>query len=67
MKNINPRNFRILGWLTALAAFLQAIGLIRYISRLPDDWVGIVLYTITLLAFIITSIGAFLQARKLEP
>jgi len=62
----NPRNFRFFGWSAAVAALFQIIGLIRYYNRLPDDWVGITLYAITLLAFIAASVGAFLQARKLE-
>jgi hypothetical protein len=37
MNDQNPLNFRIFGWLAALAALFQAIGLIRYINRLPDD------------------------------
>jgi len=64
MNNGNQYNFRIFGWLAALAALLQAIGLIRYVNRLPEDWIGIMLYTITLLAFTAASVGAFIQARK---
>jgi hypothetical protein len=48
-----------------LVALLQTIGLIRYISRLPEYWIGITIYAITLLAFIVSSIGALLQTRKL--
>ena len=66
MNNQNPRNLRIFGWIAALAALLQTIGLIRYINRLPEDWVGITLYAITLFAFIAASAGAFIQARKTE-
>ena len=65
MKTKNPRNLCIFGWSAAVAAVLQTIGLIRYVNRLPDDWIGITIYAITLLAFIVASIGAFLQARKL--
>jgi len=56
------RRFRLIGWSAVLAAILQTVGLIRYINRLPDDWVGITLYTITLIAFIGVSIGSFIQA-----
>ena len=65
MKTKNPRSLRIFGWSDVVAAVLQTIGLIRYINRSPDDWIGITLYTITLLAFIAVSAGAFIQARKL--
>ena len=64
MEAKNPRNLRIFGWIAAIAAVLQTIGLIRYVNRLPDDWIGITLYVITLLAFIAVSIGAFIQARN---
>ena len=64
---MNPKegqNLRLFGWLAALAAALQAVGLIRYLQRLPEDWIGIALYTITMVAFILVSIGSFLQARR---
>jgi len=58
------RRFRLVGWSAVIAATLQTVGLIRYIQRLPEDWVGITLYTITLIAFIAISIGSFIQARE---
>lgn len=58
------RRFRLFGWSAAIAAILQTVGLIRYVNRLPDDWVGITLYAITLIAFIAVSIGSFIQARQ---
>ena len=60
------RQFHLFGWLTAIGTIFQGIGLIRYIYRLPDDWIGIVLYSITLLAFAAVSIGSFIQARQKE-
>jgi hypothetical protein len=54
---------RSFGWLAAIAAAFQAIGLIRYVRRLPGDWIGIALYAITLVAFILVIIGSFLQVR----
>ena len=59
-KRLNP----VFGWAAALAAILQTAGLIRYINRLPNDWVGISLYIVTILAFAGISAGAFIQARK---
>jgi hypothetical protein len=47
-----------------VAAILQTIGLIRYIQRLPQDWVGICLYVITLLAFLAIAIGYGIRARS---
>ena len=64
MSTKEARRFRLFGWSAAIAATLQTVGLIRYVSRLPDDWVGITIYTITLIAFIAVSIGSFIQARQ---
>jgi len=66
MNTKDSRRFRLVGWSAVIAAALQTVGLIRYIQRLPQDWVGIALYTFTLIAFIAVSIGSFIQARKKE-
>ena len=58
------RRFRLVGWSAIVAATLQTVGLIRYIQLLPGDWVGITLYTITLIAFIVVGIGSFIQAGR---
>lgn len=63
MPTKESRQFKLVVWTTTLAAIFQTIGLVRYISRLPDDWVGITLNTITMIAFVAISIGAFIQAR----
>jgi hypothetical protein len=57
------------GWLigaicTAVAMVLQTIGLIRYISRLPQDWLGIALYCITIVAFAVATFGFYLQWKR---
>jgi len=64
MTTKDSRRFRLMGWLAIIAATLQTVGLIRYIQRLPDDWIGITLYTITLIAFVAVSIGSFIQASQ---
>ena len=64
MKPKETKRFRLFGWLAAIAAIFQMIGLIRYINRLPDDWIGITLYAITLVAFVLVSIGSFVQTRQ---
>jgi hypothetical protein len=66
MATKDSQRFRLMGWSAVIAATLQTVGLIRYIQRLPQDWIGITLYTITLIAFIAVSIGSFIQARKME-
>jgi hypothetical protein len=51
--------------LCALAGFaVQAVGVARYVSRSPDDWVGIGLYSATLVAFGIAALGFFVRWRQ---
>ena len=64
MNKKENNRFRLFGWLAAIAGLFQAAGLIRYVNRLPDDWIGISLYAITLVAFVLVSIGSFIQARQ---
>lgn len=64
MKTNEAKRLRVFGWSAAVAAVLQSIGLIRYINRLPDDRIGITIYAVTLIAFVLASIGSFIQARK---
>ncbi len=44
-----------------IACILQAIALARYVGRLPDDWVGIGLYSAALVGFAVAAIGFFIQ------
>lgn len=48
---MKPRSFLVLvfGYLTAMA--MQIAGLIRYVDRLSNDWVGIGLYIATIFFF----------------
>jgi len=64
MRTIKPRNLRIIGLCAALACLLQIYALCRYIKRLPDDWVGIALYIVTIYAFAAISVGFIFQSRK---
>ena len=64
MKLQDAKYLGLFGRSAAFAAILQTIGLIRYINRLPDNWIGIALYAITLVAFVLVSIGSFTQARQ---
>ena len=60
--NISKSQGWLIGSISAAIAFiLQAIGLARYISRLPEDWIGIGLYSITLVAFAVAAFGFYLQ------
>ena len=47
----------------SVGAVLQAIGLARYVGRLPDDWTGIGLYSAALVAFAIGALGFLVQWR----
>ena len=58
------KNPLIMSVAASIACILQIIGLIRYIGRLPEDYVGISLFSITAVAFAIVSIGFFIQWRK---
>jgi hypothetical protein len=64
MKSKEVKRLRLFGWLAAVAALFQTIGLIRYVNRLPSDLFGITLYSVTLVAFDLVSVGFFIQARK---
>ena len=43
---------------------VQAVGLARYVARLPDDWVGIGLYSATLVAFALAATGFAIRWRR---
>ena len=64
MTKKEAKRLQLFGWLAAVAAIFQIIGLVRYVNRLPDDWIGITLYAITLVAFVLVSIGSFIQANQ---
>jgi uncharacterized membrane protein YhhN len=53
-----------MGVSSAIAFVLSAIALARYINRLPDDLVGVVLYSMTLVLFAILAFGSYLRWRK---
>jgi hypothetical protein len=39
-----------------LSLLFQIVGLIRYQARLPNDWIGIVLYWVTIAGLIATAL-----------
>jgi hypothetical protein len=47
-----------------VACCLQVFGLLRYIKRLPDDTLGIVLYCLTIIAFAAASFGFYIQWKR---
>ena len=40
---------------------LEVIGTVRYVRRLPDDWIGIVLYVTTTVLFAVLAVGFYLR------
>ena len=52
------------GILLVLCAVLSVVGALRYVARLPEDTIGIVLYTVTPVCFAIAAIGFLLTWRK---
>ena len=49
---------------TAVACLLQIVGLIRHVSRLPEDWIGIGLYATTIAALAAGALGFYARWRK---
>jgi len=47
-----------------IAVVLQAVALGRHIDRLPDDWVGIGLYSAALVGFALAAVGFAIQWRR---
>ena len=56
MKGNQSKNLLWVAIAAAAAMVLQVIGLVRYLGRLPDDTVGIVLYVIAAVAFTISAV-----------
>jgi len=64
MRNRKSKGLLIAGFSALTACVLQIMGLIRYLGRLPEDWVGISLYIATIVAFLTVALGFFIQWRK---
>jgi hypothetical protein len=59
------------GWLFgavcfAIGTILQIVGTVRLAGRLPQDWVGIGIYSTTAVLFAICALGFYIQWRKEE-
>ena len=57
------------GWLIGaviltVALVFQVIFLIRYVGRLPDDRLGIILSVVTIVAFALAAFGFFIRWKK---
>ena len=64
MKIAKPKGLLIAAVCSVIACFLQIMGFIRYLARLPDDWIGSALYITTIAAFSLGAIGFYIQWRK---
>ena len=47
-----------------LALIFQIVGAVRYIMRLPNDWLGISLYLITIILFSIVLTLLFIKTKN---
>jgi protein-S-isoprenylcysteine O-methyltransferase Ste14 len=69
MKRNKSTFFLIAASANAVCSTIFAVALARYIGRLPDDWVGIGLYSAAVLGFAIAAFGFYIQwrtAKELE-
>jgi len=48
----------------AVAGILMAVALARYVNRLPDDWVGIGLFSAAMIGFLIALVGFLVRWRE---
>ena len=64
MKVDKAKGFLIGALFASLACVLQVVGLIRYLGRLPEDWVGIALYCISIVALAAAAIGFYIQWER---
>lgn len=64
MKPTSSRGYRIASAIAVIACVVQIIGLLRYVDRLPEDWVGIGLYMIIIVAFALVAFGFYIQSQK---
>jgi hypothetical protein len=64
MEDRESRTLRAAAVCSAVACLLQIVGLVRYVARLPDDWVGIGLYATTIIALAIGAAGFYIRARQ---
>ena len=64
MTKTKSSNSLVISIAAAIACVLQVIALLRYVKRLPDDSVGIVIYTVTVVAFALAAIGFLIRWNK---
>lgn len=65
MRIDRKKGFLVAAVLASIGCLVQVVGVVRYIGRLPDDWIGIGLYVAATVAFAIAAIGFLVQWRRL--
>ena len=66
MQPLTARNALWIALATGLGAVLQFYALLRYVDRLPGDTVGIVIYAITCVCFLILAGVYFRNWRRMS-
>jgi putative effector of murein hydrolase LrgA (UPF0299 family) len=61
---MSAREAKLLFVASLVAALLQGVGLLRYVERIPQDWVGIGLYIVTALTFVLAAFGFYTHWRR---
>ena len=64
MKTGKAKNMLFGAAASAVACLLQIVGLVRYVGRLPDDWLGIALYAVSAIAFAAGALGFYVRWRR---
>ena len=64
MKTGKAKNMLLGAAASGVACLLQIVGLVRYVGRLPDDWLGIALYAVSATAFAAGAHGFYVQWRR---
>jgi hypothetical protein len=64
MEKSDSKAFRATAIFMLGAGLLQIFGLIRHVERLPGDWVGIGIYFVCIVAFVIAAFGFYSRTKQ---
>lgn len=64
MSMSKKRLWRITSTCAVVACLFRVVGLIRYLDRVPGDWIGIGLYVVTIAAFAVGAVGSYIQGQR---
>jgi hypothetical protein len=54
----------IVAWIFIIAIAIQIMGFLRYLERLPGDWLGIIFYIITIMLLTILVTLLLMQSNN---